>query len=224
MGGSLNAYGPGADDASEPLADAYHSYSGFMDFKVILLHATIAFLTAFSAKDISKKMIVEEGIATEEAIEGTEEDIVISNYRARINAAIAVLQSWLRSSRDGRKFSSSTSKMQFDPQPSGGPHSWIAALLAQTPLVFEKFDGIPTPNSLIELGLRGVHDFIKFPDGNGTIEYEQAKEFGRLMQKGKKFCVWDEKSWPPPEHGEERFIDEVIAVFEAVPPGGKVVN
>ncbi|KAJ6607461.1 hypothetical protein B0H10DRAFT_1956251 [Mycena sp. CBHHK59/15] len=126
---------------------------------------------ALFAKDMSKKMVVEEGITTEEAIEGMEEDIVISNYHAQIKAAIAVLQSWVS-------------------------------------------------QCLIRFHL----SYTDLNEHNRTIEYEQAKEFGRFMQKVKRFCVCDEKSWLLPEHGEERFIYEVIAVFEAVPPGGKVVN
>ena len=74
----------------------YYRYSGFTDFKGIILNATIAFLTALSGKQISKKLLVEEGVVEEEKIRDLDEAVVIANYRARIDAAIPLLKSWVR--------------------------------------------------------------------------------------------------------------------------------
>ncbi|KAF7355871.1 hypothetical protein MVEN_00915700 [Mycena venus] len=73
----------------------YYRYSGFTEFNGIILNATIAFLTALSGKQISKKLLTDEGIATLEAMEGVDEAVVIVNYRSRIDAAISLLKSWL---------------------------------------------------------------------------------------------------------------------------------
>ena len=100
MGGTLRACGPGQTPGDVSETDdgvsMYYRYSGFTDFKGIVLNATIAFLTALSGKQISKKLLIDEGIATAEAVQDLDEAVVIANYRARIDAAIPLLKSWVR--------------------------------------------------------------------------------------------------------------------------------
>ncbi|KAJ7625885.1 hypothetical protein FB45DRAFT_922548 [Roridomyces roridus] len=100
MGGTLFACGPDYDPKTHNFDDesmyVAYRYSGFMDLKAILIRATIAFLTALSSKQISKELLVKEGVADPEAVEGVDEAVLIVNYRSRIDKAIALVQGWLQ--------------------------------------------------------------------------------------------------------------------------------
>ncbi|KAJ7663087.1 hypothetical protein DFH06DRAFT_1471139 [Mycena polygramma] len=221
MGGTIFACGPdqAPNDTSIPenCVMASYSYRGFADIKVVVLQATIDFLSALSGKQISKKVLVDEGIVMPEAAEGEEEAIVIANYRARIAAAIALLKSWQRTPA---------------PEPpsmdslfggSGDPRILLAALFPPIPLAFEAIHASPTaPSTLVELRLAGIHALIAHPDGNGSMPYDQAKDTERLLRVVKPYCKWSDK-WVFNE-GDTHIIDEMIAVFEAVPPGGTARN
>jgi hypothetical protein len=99
MGGTLWACGPDytrETHEEQAIDSVYYRYSGFIDVKAILVRAGIDFLTTLSAKQISNALLVEAGICTAESIEGMEHGVVIANYRARIDAAIPILRSWVR--------------------------------------------------------------------------------------------------------------------------------
>lgn len=119
----------------------------------------------------------------------------------------------------------------------------MAVLLAETPIDLAALDKVPTvPHILVELNLAGMHTFLKFHDANASKPYAQTKDVARMLRMVKPHCVWGDK-WarnpppmPPMEKGEDEeedeeeeeeeldFIDEVIRVFDAVPPGGRVFN
>ncbi|KAJ7445928.1 hypothetical protein FB451DRAFT_1412602 [Mycena latifolia] len=86
MGGTIWAQGPDQDEGfdidGDDVVSASYAYRDFTDFKAILLRATTAFLTAFSAKQISKALLIQKGVATRESVEGTDEPVVIASYRA----------------------------------------------------------------------------------------------------------------------------------------------
>ncbi|KAJ7679090.1 hypothetical protein DFH06DRAFT_1465279 [Mycena polygramma] len=212
MGGTLVACGPNqsTSDAwdSPDCAMVYYRYSGFTDFKVVVLQGTIDFLVALSGKQISKKLLVDEGIVTSEAVEGEEEVVVIANYRARIDAAISLLKSWQRVPI---------------PEPSSMNslfgYNAIAAILASVPLAFDVIQASPAaPHTLVELRLAGIHALLVLYDSDGSMPYEQAKDTAWLLRIVKPHCKWGE-TWDYPE-GEPHFIDQMLEVFEAVPPGG----
>ncbi|KAJ7120347.1 hypothetical protein C8R44DRAFT_877781 [Mycena epipterygia] len=240
MGGNLWVVAPEDIDSEvdwDKVVSVYYRYSGFTDFKVILLVATIQFLTTLSAKQISKAMLVEEGVATAEAVDAEDEAIVIVNYRARIDAAISILRSWTRvpGSDAGR-----ASKVPHVNLPGPGSplnalpaiqkmrnmiemQKMMAEIMDEIPLAFDKIETYTTPpHPLVELNLGGIHTFLKFPDANSKMPYAQAKEVERMMRAVKPYCVFGE-NWVFDE-GEPHFIDEVIAVFEAAQPGGLVCN
>ncbi|KAJ6517546.1 hypothetical protein C8R47DRAFT_1087596, partial [Mycena vitilis] len=188
---------------------ASYSYRGFADIKVVVLQGTIDFLSGFSAKQISKKVLVDEGIAMPEAVEGEEEAIVIANYRARIAAAISLLKSWHRTPAAAPPSMDSL---------FGGSGNLLAALVP-IPLAFDAINASPTARSaLVELRLAGIHALLAHPDGNGSMPYNQTKDTERLLRLVKPYCKWSDK-WVFNE-GDTHIIDEMIAVFEAVPPGG----
>ncbi|KAJ7485644.1 hypothetical protein FB451DRAFT_1168883 [Mycena latifolia] len=297
MGGTLWACGPGQTprDVSETDdgVSMYYRYSGFTDSKGIILNATIAFLTALSGKQISKKLLIDEGVVTKEAVEDLDEAIVIANYRSRIDAAISLLKCWLNTKSGPppedpilKGFGSSGSRLNINPMSNLGrlldQRAFIAEIMAEVPIDFNVVnpknldpEKLTPPHTLTELRLAGIHAFILFPDSDGTLSYEQAKEVERLLRMVRPYCEWDEK-WgapPPPEYqpprvrasapaaesnplssdekdggsgesaqvkedgrddvmedededdemdheDEQHFIDEMITVFAAVPPGG----
>ncbi|KAJ7483368.1 hypothetical protein FB451DRAFT_1439283 [Mycena latifolia] len=296
MGGTLWACGPGQTPRDVSQTDdgvsMYYRYSGFTDFKGIILNATIAFLTALSGKQISKKLLIDEGVVTKEAVEDLDEAIVIANYRSRIDAAISLLKSWLNTKSGSppedpilKMFGGSGSRLNINPMSNLGrfldQRAFIAEIMAEVPIDFNVVnpknldpEKLTPPHTLTELRLAGIHAFILFPDNDGTLSYEQAKEVERLLRMVRPYCVWDEK-WgapPPPEYqpprvrasapaaesdalssdekdggsgesaqvkedgrddvmedededdemdreDEQHFIDEMITVFAAVPPG-----
>ncbi|KAJ7468150.1 hypothetical protein FB451DRAFT_1369167 [Mycena latifolia] len=298
MGGTLWACGPGQTPRDISQTDdgvsMYYRYSGFIDFKGIILNATIAFLTALSGKQISKKLLIDEGVVTKEAVEELDEAIVIANYRSRIDAAISLLKSWLNTKSGSppedpilKMFGGSGSRLNINPMSNLGrlldQRAFIAEIMAEVPIDFNVVnpknldpEKLTPPHTLTELRLAGIHAFILFPDNDGTLSYEQAKEVERLLRMLRPYCVWDEK-WgapPPPEYqpprvrasapaaesdalssdekdggsgesaqvkedgrddvmedededdemdreDEQHFIDEMITVFAAVPPGGE---
>ncbi|KAJ6507853.1 hypothetical protein C8R47DRAFT_1099720 [Mycena vitilis] len=213
MGGTLVACEPNqsyGDALNSPDCDmAYYRYSGFTDFKVIVLQGTIDFLVALSGKQISKKLLVDEGIATSEAVDGEEEAVVIVNYRARIDAAISLLKSWQR-----------VPVRESSSMHSLSGYGAIAAILASVPLALDVINatGPTAPHTLVELRLAGIHALLVLYDSDGSMPYEQAKDTALLLRTVKPHCKWGE-AWDYPE-GEPHFIDEILEVFEAVPPGG----
>ncbi|KAJ7625901.1 hypothetical protein FB45DRAFT_1060508 [Roridomyces roridus] len=99
MGGTIFACGPDYDPENHDFDHLVHTsyrYGGFLDFKAVLIRATIAFLTALSSKQISKELLVNEGVTDTEAVKGVDEAVFIANCRTRIDKAIAQLQGWLR--------------------------------------------------------------------------------------------------------------------------------
>ncbi|KAJ7813957.1 hypothetical protein B0H14DRAFT_2604513 [Mycena olivaceomarginata] len=221
MGGSLLLCGPGQKpedvDTNDESLCVYYRYSGFTDIKVIALRATIGFLTAVSAKQISKQLLVDEGLVAPEHVEGAEEAVVIANYRARIDTAIKLLKTWYRPDPP---------PPQRDPllnmlggvKPTGklaeliAQRSLIAELMAEIPFDYDKINPqnlsweksmAAPPHTLSELRLAGIHAFILFPDSDAEMLYEQTKEVGRLLRMVRGYCEWDERTWgppPPPEY------------------------
>ncbi|KAJ6564531.1 hypothetical protein B0H19DRAFT_1258959 [Mycena capillaripes] len=58
---------------------------------------------------------------------------------------------------------------------------------------------------------------------NAMMPYKDTKDIERMLRMVKPYCEWDPVEWgPPPEGDEVHFIDEMITMFAAVPPGGKV--
>ncbi|KAJ7815102.1 hypothetical protein B0H14DRAFT_2603719 [Mycena olivaceomarginata] len=92
------------------------------------------------------------------------------------------------------------------------------------------------PRTLAELRLAGIHAFVLFPDNDGTLSYEQAKEVERLLRMspdetdgaGSESAQVNEDDELEDEdeddemedEDQQHFIDEMITVFAAVPPGG----
>ncbi|KAJ7862079.1 hypothetical protein B0H13DRAFT_2567584 [Mycena leptocephala] len=291
MGGILWACGPGQtpgdDSQAEDGVSMYYRYSGFTDFKGIILNATIAFLTTLSGKQISKKLLIDEGIVTPEAVQDLDEIIVVTNYRSRIDAAIPLLKSWLNTKSGPppenpflKMFGGGVgSGLNIDPMSNLGrlldQRTFMAQIMAEIPIDFNVVNPknldpmkLTPPHTLTELGLAGIHAFVLFPDTDGTLPYEKAKEVERLLRMMRPYCEWDEKKWgapPPPayqpprvrrsapadeapdekdggsgesaqgkedargemddededdETDQQHFIDEMITVFAAVPPGG----
>ncbi|KAJ7215353.1 hypothetical protein GGX14DRAFT_562570 [Mycena pura] len=285
MGGTLWVCGPGQtpEDVSQTdgSVSVSYSYSGFIEFKGIILKATIALLTALSGKQISGKLLIDEGIVTQEAVQDLDEAVVNANYGSRIDAAIPLLKSWLNTKRSPSGQHPRVTKY------GGVPLSELSRLLGQRAAIAETIDfnvinpkgldpkKLTPPHTLTELRLAGIHAFILFPDNDGTLSYEQAKDVERLLKMVRPYCKWD-KRWgapPPPEYqpprvhvpavsdeadaassgekdgdgGEsaqvtedgrgdviedededdeiefeeqQHFIDEMITLFAAVPPGG----
>ncbi|KAJ7445915.1 hypothetical protein FB451DRAFT_1568023 [Mycena latifolia] len=220
MRGTIWACGPDSDSDHDYIGWASYSYHGFTEFKAILVRATIAFLTALSAKHISKALLIQEGITTPESVEGIDEAVIIANYRARIDAAIPLLRSWTRTP----SASAPTRQEMLENPAFRNPQALLLALMSQQPIAFDKLDALPmAPHTLVELNLAGIHAFCKFPDANRSMPYAQAKDVAQMMRTVEPHCVWDE-NWIPPDEGEPHFIDEMITVFDAVPPGGTACN
>ncbi|KAF8169548.1 hypothetical protein K438DRAFT_2062052 [Mycena galopus ATCC 62051] len=226
MGGTLWACGPGQTPHDVSQADdgvsVYYRYSGFTDFKGVVLNATIAFLTALSGKQISKQLLRDEGIATPEALQDLHEAIVIANYRARIDAAIPLLKSWLNTKTNsppqdpilkmfgglGSRFGASSNLGRLLDQ-----RALIAEIIAEIPIDFNVVNPknlnvkkLKPPHALAELRLAGIHAFVLLPDNDGTLSYEQAKEVERLLRMVRPYCEWDEKYWAaarPPAAADE---------------------
>ncbi|KAJ7728545.1 hypothetical protein B0H16DRAFT_1777689 [Mycena metata] len=183
----------------------YFRYSGFTDFKCILLRATIAFLTNLSKKQISKQVLLDEGVALAAEVEGVDEGIFITNYRARITEAIKLLQSWMRA--PGVKGPSAQDLFGILP-PRPPPEmlgmldraDFIAQMMGEIPILFDKVEAHATPpHTLKELRIGGIHSFLKLADNNDSVGYEQAKEIAAVMRKAKPYCEWGDNWGPTPE-------------------------
>ncbi|KAJ7509490.1 hypothetical protein B0H11DRAFT_1250665 [Mycena galericulata] len=236
MGGTLFACGPDykKGDNINDLVYAYYRYSAFTEVKGILLRATIAFLTALSSEQISKALLIEKGVVDAEALEGVDEAVTIANYRARISAAIPVLQRWVKTPTppspepNPAPFNILNSSWNLDPATLNRLHAAmnqrniLDEIMAEMPIHLDAL-GPVAPHTLVELNLAGIHTFCEFPDSNASMPYAQTKDVARMIKMAKPYCVWDDK-WDPPEEGEDHFIDEVLKVFEAVPPGGRAFN
>ncbi|KAJ7193665.1 hypothetical protein GGX14DRAFT_477787 [Mycena pura] len=221
MGGTLWACGPG-----QTPSDIIEEDHRFLEFRGILLKATIAFLTALSGKQISKNLLINEGIVTQEAVEGIDDAVVIVNYRSRIDAAISLLKSWLNTRSGPRPeepilsfFGGIGSSSSFS---SHGPlgqllaqQSALADFMAKVPIDYaalNPFDLEPeqvmVPHTLTELCLTGIHSFLLLPDPNGTLPYEKVKEVERLLRMVRSYCEFDPSKWGgppmPPEYQPPR--------------------
>ncbi|KAJ6459406.1 hypothetical protein DFH09DRAFT_1383610 [Mycena vulgaris] len=246
----------------------YYRYSGFLEFKAIILNATIAFLIALSGKQISKKLLIDEGIITPEAVQDLDEGIL--NTRSGPPPEDPIL----------KMFGGGGGSL-INPMGNLGrlldQRAFMAQMMAEFSIDFNAVNPkdldpakVTPPHTLTELRLAGIHAFVLFPDNDGTLPYEMVKEVERLLRTVRSYCEWDEK-WggppPPPEHqpprvrvpparadessdekdggsdesaqgkedgrsemededeemdpeDEQHFIDEMITVFAAVPPGG----
>ncbi|KAJ7192236.1 hypothetical protein GGX14DRAFT_480286 [Mycena pura] len=242
MGGSVYVLGPGQtrEEISDPHLDVWTSWHVFMNFSAVVLRATIAFLETVSAKQISKKILVEEGLAAPEDVEGVDEALIVANYRARIDAAISLLKTWVL-----------TQQTPLD-----------------SPIDFDKVNparvkkAIP-PHTLSELRLTGIHALILLGYLNGKMSHVQAKEVERVLLLARPYCEWPEDGNPPPpasyqpppppsaragnsadnnnnadggdkdedadgddededDYDERHIIDQFIYLFGAVPLGGTV--
>ncbi|KAJ7208599.1 hypothetical protein GGX14DRAFT_633436 [Mycena pura] len=222
MGGTAFVCGPGENPQDiddwdwDSRVHVDYRYSGFTAFKVVVLRATIAFLTAVSAKQISKKMLLETGLAAPEDVEGVDEVVVVANYRARVDSALSLLQTWYRTKpptrpkasfldfmfRGDTRFAPAAAQMDkhFETQ------RMITEIMDAIPIDFKKInpddlepEDVETPRALTELHLTGIHTLILFPDSNGTVSYVQAKEVERLLLLVRPYCEWDD-TWagPPP--------------------------
>ncbi|KAJ7192271.1 hypothetical protein GGX14DRAFT_480306 [Mycena pura] len=220
MGGTAWACGPGEkpqdmDDWESRLVYVEYRYSGFTDFKVVVLRATIAFLTAVSAKQISNKMLLETGLAAPEDVEGVDEVVVVANYRARVDSALSLLQTWYRTKPPTRPKTSFLDLMfhgdtRFAPAAAQldkhfETRRMITEIMDEIPIDFKKInpddvepEDVATPRVLTELHLTGIHTLLLFPDVDGTVPYVQAKEVGRLLLLVRPYCEWDPKYWGPP--------------------------
>ncbi|KAJ7023138.1 hypothetical protein C8F04DRAFT_1240310 [Mycena alexandri] len=230
MGGTLWACGPGQTTSDvfelDDSVSMYYRYSGFTEFKGIVLNATIAFLATLSGKQISKKLLIDEGIATPESLQDAEEAVVIVNYRSRIDAAISLLRSWLKSNSAPRPadpilsmFGGGGSSSNFH---SHGPlaqflaqRAFLADFIAELPIDFAVInprdlepEQVVVPHILTELRLAGIHAFILFPDNDGTLPYDKVKEVERLLRTVRSYCEFDSNKWggppPPPEYQPPR--------------------
>ncbi|KAJ6454397.1 hypothetical protein C8R45DRAFT_944652 [Mycena sanguinolenta] len=169
----------------------YYRYSGFTDLKGIVLNATIAFLTALSGKQISTKLLVEKGIAEPKAVEGLDEGVVIVNYRARIGAAITLLKSWPSAPPDNPLLKMLSASGHINPTTELGRLLHQRALIAEIMANPQNRDPktLAPPHTLTELRLGAIHAFVLFPDNDGTLAYEQAKEVERLLRRV-RCCRW----------------------------------
>ncbi|KAJ7649599.1 hypothetical protein B0H17DRAFT_1270739 [Mycena rosella] len=262
MGGTLFALSPSQSPDDKDVVYVPYSYRGFEEIKVVLLHATIAYLTALSGKEISKALLIEEGILTLDSVEGIEEQVVIVNCRTRIDAAIPIVQSWLRT--PGPELTDEDAFAKFlGLRPGTTLQPWQKQLIA-TPTISNKVALLGeieklridcaklealtgAPRSLVELKLAGIYILTKFADNNDNMPYANAKDVAQMLRKVKPHCVWSE-DWEvnkvgekrEPEDGEEgepeddeeeyddepevHIIDQLIGVFEAVPPEGSLCN
>ncbi|KAJ6477221.1 hypothetical protein DFH09DRAFT_1379431 [Mycena vulgaris] len=97
----------------------------------------------------------------------------------------------------------------------------VMETMAEMPIVVEKIhEHLTPPHTLVELSLAGVHHFCAFYDTDGSMPYTHAKDVAQMMRTVKPYCVWDAILWPAPDEDEVHFIDQMIAVLEAVVPGG----
>ncbi|KAJ7200516.1 hypothetical protein GGX14DRAFT_659720 [Mycena pura] len=189
MGGTVYVLGPGQThkDIRDPDLNVWVSWLSFLEFRAIVLRATIAFLEAVSAKQISKAMLVEEGLAAPEDVEGVDEALIVVNYRARIDAAISLLKTWVHTRQT--------------PIPQGG--NWI--LNYECPIDLDKVNpthvaaekAIPA-HTLRELRLAGIHALIMLADRDGKMPHAQAKEVERVLLLVRPYCEWPEDWDPPP--------------------------
>ncbi|KAJ7625874.1 hypothetical protein FB45DRAFT_1005161 [Roridomyces roridus] len=213
MGGTLVACGPDydRDRESEDFDFDDLQLQRPQKFKTVLIRATIAYLTALSSKQISKELLVKEGVAAAEAVEGVDEAVVIANYRSRIDKGITQVKGWLR-----------------PPGPPPEPHP-LAHLLSpfqQTVLkVLAKIAYDPdaffeaNPHVIAELGRSGILIFGKMYDANGSVPYPQTQEVAKAFKMVQPYSDWSSVGWPL-EDGN-LFFGEFIQVFEAAPPGGR---
>jgi hypothetical protein len=75
----------------------YASYGIFEQLKGCLIRAAVKYLIIISAKNVSKQLLIDEHIIDPDSDEARfPEDIIIPNYRFRIDSAIYPLQSWCR--------------------------------------------------------------------------------------------------------------------------------
>ncbi|KAJ7727997.1 hypothetical protein DFH07DRAFT_945807 [Mycena maculata] len=177
-----------------------YRYSGFLDAKGIFLHASIAFLTALSAEQITKAFLVEKGVVEADAVEGIDDAVVIPDYRSRIDAAIPLLQSWITMKPAAPAEIFENPLFQALPQVGNllFKERMKAKVETDSPIDLKLLDSLVScPRSLNELNLSGIHAFCRFPDANGSMSYVQAKEVARMLRMVRPYCVWGE-NWIPP--------------------------
>ncbi|KAJ7486847.1 hypothetical protein FB451DRAFT_1228165 [Mycena latifolia] len=206
MVGGLNAIDP---DGSFIDGTTYH-YPFFGYFKGVLVRAAIAHLNAVSG-ELSKKVLVTEGIVSPLIVEVTPEAVVVEDYRPRIDAAIALLQGWLR---HPPYYMPRSLDQLFHSRPGlrvAGTEAINAALLAESPITLEKLTQPVPPEVLMKFNLDGIYFYCQLGYCYSTMDYVRADAVGRILPKLKPYCVWN-----------DAFMADVINIFQSVGPGGKV--
>lgn len=175
-----------------------YRYSYFHEIKGKILRGGIAYLQSLAMKDLSKEYLLTEGLITDPSIS---EVAAITNTRAHIDNAIAVLESWKRvpkvESYTDRLMGSF--KKPLDPfsmfqfQISGSPGVMSEAL--DSPYWMEKVEQVmQCPTSLKKLQFEGIYLFMQLPDCDQKISHSQAKLMEQALKKvdSGDFCLWDE--------------------------------
>ncbi|KAJ6548651.1 hypothetical protein B0H19DRAFT_1265458 [Mycena capillaripes] len=134
----------------------------------------------------------------------------------RIDAAIPLLQRWLNTPASETR---SIGNIYRSSLADGRPNlmASMAAVMEQMPIdvqLLQPHVMSTPPHTLTELGLAGIHTLIKFPDNDDNLPHEKTKEMERLLRMVNE--------WMAGSLQMDKFIfmDEMIALFEAVPPGG----
>ena len=74
----------------------YCSMTYLDELKAIFIRAAIAYLSDLSSKELSKDVLVNEGMLDAHASAQVDEVVVVTNSRLRIDAALDLLTSWCR--------------------------------------------------------------------------------------------------------------------------------
>jgi hypothetical protein len=227
----------------------YAFYRTFELLRGCLIRATIGYLIILSAKNISKQLLIDEHIIDADSDEA--EDILIPNYRFRIDSAISLLQSWCRQPTKSEGFDSYIPK--FTESTSGGvPMDQVCAALERHRKRREAWDSGPWPmaDSLVPAGvsLSILYDFLgdlnysldrithtlppvlrelnlqglhTYLSHSGEIDFVRSQEIAALLDKVMDYVRVDEFF----EAEEEAMptLKQLRDLFAACPQGGKVI-
>jgi hypothetical protein len=217
-------------------------YGGLEDLKGIFIRAAIAYLNDLSSKNISSKVLVNEGIIDERDTTDVDEVVIITNYRLRIDSALRLLQSWCREKTgDGKPDLIAMGVMKptetsdfrrllsrphpsFEPPvegsilpPSFRPDAMSMKWLDDANLNY-RMHRIPRamPPVLKELNLKGVHHYVAHC---GEFSYEKSQDIVAFLDKMKPYIQFGGEEWES-EYGP---IDEQLrTVFAGCKPGNVV--
>jgi hypothetical protein len=192
------------------------------DIEGIFIRAAIRYLSELSSKNISSQLLINEGILPPGSFQGSESDevIVITNYRVRIEEAIRLLTSWV----DGVK--SGGAGLRRLPLPSEVDWQGFEMPIADsilppgvTPIMLAmmretanyRIDRIPKtmPPVLSQLKLEGLHHYLTQDE---EFNYQQSMEVVVFMDRAVQ-----EEDFPGDEWyvGERHFIGQMKDVFRA---------